>query len=463
MSDKGAENWRERDRKVLWHPFTQHNLWEEEDFPVIVSGEGAYIYDADGNRYLDGISSLWLNVHGHRRPEIDRAIKDQLDRIAHSTYLGQSHPPGIELAERLVDIAPGELSRVFYSDDGSTAMEIAVKLAYQYWCQGENPLPGKHYFIKLANAYHGDTIGSVSVGGMDLFHATYRPLLFPTITVHAPYCHRCHLPKRHVPGMMSQDECEDGSGCLDEIEAVLKDRWREVAGIVIEPIVQGAAGMVIQPEGFLAGVRELCDEYGVLMICDEVAVGFGRTGKMFACEHEEVGPDIMAVGKGITGGYLPLAATLATEEVFDAFRGAYHADNTFFHGHSYTGNQLACAAALASLDIFDKDETLKNVEKRAEQAQKWLMTRMWEAEHVGDVRQIGLMMGIELERDPYAKEPYPVEEMMARRVILAAREKGVIIRPLGDTIILMPPLCITEDQLEDLLEATYESIREVTE
>ncbi len=455
MSD--SEHWRERDRRVLWHPFTQQRLWADVDFPVITAGEGVYLEDADGRRYLDGVSSLWLNVHGHKRPEIDEAVKRQMDRVSHSTFLGLSHPPGIELAERLVELTPPGVSRVFYSDDGSTAMEIALKMAYQYHVQADPPAPERHYFVTLRDAYHGDTIGSVSLGGIDLFHQVYRPLLFPAISAPKPDCRRCRVlsPER-------AEACRAGSGCLDAMDAILSERARETAAVVIEPRVQGAAGMIVQPEGFVLGVRKLCDKHGVLMIADEVATGFGRTGEMFACQKEGVTPDIMASGKGITGGYLPLAATMTTEAVFERFLGPTHGERTFFHGHSYTGNQLGCAAAIANLDLFAERGILENVRERAARAES-RRSSFESLAHVGEFRREGLMMGLHLESDPARLEAYPPEAMTARKVILKAREKGVIIRPLGDTVILMPPLCIGEEDLDKLLEAAHESIEEVTE
>jgi len=451
LTDRDGKNdqagWRARDRKALWRPFTQHLLWDEEDFPVIVRGEGVYLYDVDGNKYLDGVSSLWVNVHGHCRPEIDRAIRDQLGRIAHSTFLGLSHPPGIELAERLIALAPEGLTRVFFSDDGSTAMEIALKMAYQYWSQQDPPQPESRFFITLDQAYHGDTIGSVSLGNIDLFHQTYRPLLFPTISVPAPNCRICsdspgekdtHSVFPHEKPYSIQHGfrtdlgkgCEHGGGCLAEIDRVLSERTNEVAGVVIEPLVQGAAGIVVQPEGFVRGVWELCDHYGVLMIVDEVATGFGRTGTMFACEREGVTPDIMALGKGISG--------------------------------SYTANPLGCAAALASLDIFEKENVLENVKQRAEQAAGWL-DKIMELSHVAECRQAGLMMGIEIEEDPHQMVPYSSELMMGRRVALAARERGLIVRPLSDVVVVMPPLCVTAEELDRIMEIAMESIREVTD
>lgn len=456
MKQTGIQkNWRSRDRKVLWHPFTQHRLWESEDFPVIASGDGIYLEDVEGNKYIDGVSSIWLNVHGHRKPEIDREIVEQLHRMAHSTFLGLSHPSAILLAEKLTEISPPGISRVFYSDNGSTAMEIALKMAYQYWCQQKKPQPDRNMFVRLTNAYHGDTIGAVSVGGIEAFHATYYPLIFPTLAAPAPYCRRCPLPEY-------EPDCKAGSGCLAELERIISENSDRVAGVVIEPRVQGATGIVVQPEGFIRGVRELCDNYGVLMVADEVAVGLGRTGHMFACESEEVTPDLMAIGKGLSGGYLPMAATLTTEDVFNSFLGPDHHTNTFFHGHSFTGNPLGCAASLASLDLFEKEGVIEKVRERSEQAREWL-GRIAELSHVGEARQAGLMMGIEMEEDPASKTPYDPSLMMGRRAIMAARRRGLIIRPLSDVVIVMPPLCVTEAELNTIMQITMESIREVTE
>ena len=327
------------DHDHLWHPFTQQQAWCEEEPLVIERAEGSHLIATDGRRYLDGVSSLWCNVHGHRHPGIDRAIRDQLDRVAHSTMLGLSHPGAAELAARLVELAPPGLSRVFYSDSGSTATEIALKMAFQYQQQRGGQHVRRTSFVHLRDAYHGDTIGSVSVGGIDLFHATYRPLLF----------------KAHA--------AEPGDA--GDLERILALHEEEVAAVIVEPLVQGAAGMLVHPPGYLRAVRELCDAFGVLLICDEVATGFGRTGTMFACEQEQVAPDLLCLAKGLTGGYMPLAATLATERVYEGFLGAPEEQRTFFHGHTYTGNPLACAAALASLDAFESERTLGACSRRS--------------------------------------------------------------------------------------------------
>lgn len=438
------------DRRYIWHPFTQMRDYERMEPVIIEKGDGPYLIDIYGRRYLDGVSSLWVTVHGHRRKEIDQAIIDQVGRISHSTLLGLTNPPAIKLAEKLVEITPAGLDRVFYSDNGSTGCEVAIKMAFQYWQhRGERK---RQRFISFKNAYHGDTLGAVSVGGIDLFHEAFRPLLFPALRAEAPYCYRCSLGLR-------REGC--GLACLGVLEDILSRHHEEVAALIIEPMVQGAAGMLVQPAGFLTRVRELCTRYGILMIADEVAVGFGRTGKMFACEHEGVRPDIMVLAKGITGGYLPLAATLTTEEIYQAFLGEYHEFKTFFHGHTYTGNPLACAAALASLAIFERDRTLEQLAPKISMLAKGLKRFEW-LSAVGEVRQCGFMVGIELVADKETKTPFPPQEKVGQRVILEARRRGVIIRPLGDVIILMPPLCISEGELEVLLEVVYESIAEVT-
>ncbi|MBB4662735.1 adenosylmethionine-8-amino-7-oxononanoate aminotransferase [Conexibacter arvalis] len=415
------------DREVLWHPFTQQLGWSEEAAPIIARAEGATLFDTDGNAYIDGVSSLWCNVHGHRHPAIDAAIRAQLDRVAHTTMLGLSHPPAIELARRLRDLAPAGLTRVFYSDSGSTAVEIAVKMAFQWWAQrGE---PARTRFVCLENAYHGDTLGSVSVGGIDLFHSRYRPLLFDALRVAA--------------------------GDAEALERTLARHGAEVAAVIVEPLVQGAAGMLLQPPGYLRAVRELCDRHGVLLICDEVATGFGRTGRMFACEHEQVSPDLMCVAKGLTGGYLPLAATLATEAIHDGFLGAHADYRTFFHGHTYTGNPLACAAALATLELFDSERTLEMLQPKIVLLERELAARVAPLEAVAEIRQRGFMVGIELAGfDPALRTGH--------RVTLAARRRGAIVRPLGDVVVLMPPLSIAPEQLRRLVEITAGAIAQAT-
>lgn len=418
----------ESDRRHVWHPFTQQQSWCEEEAPLVIDhGQGTNLYDTEGNQYIDGVSSLWCNVHGHRHPAIDAAIRAQLDRIAHSTMLGLSHEPAIELAERLVALAPGGLQRVFYSDSGSTAVEIALKMAFQWWAQrGERRRTG---FICLENAYHGDTLGAVSVGGIDLFHSVYRPLLFDTWAAR--------------PGDPAH------------MAALLGEHAGEVAAVIVEPLVQGAAGMLTAPHGYLRAVRELCDAHGVLLICDEVATGFGRTGTMFACQQEDVTPDLLCVGKGITGGYLPLAATLATEQIYAGFLGRPEELRTFFHGHTYTGNPLACAAGIATLETFERERTLQALQPKIELLGRLLEHRVAVLPGVAEIRRRGFMVGIELAAQPGAAR-------VGHEVTLAARRRGAIIRPLGDVVVLMPPLAISESELRRLVAITAASIAEVT-
>ncbi|MCL5737017.1 MAG: adenosylmethionine--8-amino-7-oxononanoate transaminase [Actinobacteria bacterium] len=441
------------DKRYIWHPFTQMKDWLARKPIIIAEGFGSYLKDVEGNVYLDGVSSLWVTVHGHRRKEIDQAIIAQIGQISHSTMLGLSNVPAIRLARRLVQIAPAGLTRVFYSDSGSTAVEIALKMAFQYWQQCPDPRPRKNRFISFKNAaYHGDTIGSVSVGGIDLFHATYRPLLFPTFQVEAPYCYRCFKG-------LSHPRCE--MACIEDLEATLGEHHEEVAGLIIEPLVQAAAGMLVAPPGYLSRVRDLCSKYDVLMIADEVAVGFGRTGRMFACEHEDVHPDLMTVAKGITGGYLPLAATLVTERIHNAFLGDVDEKKTFYHGHTYTGNPLACAAANANLDVFENDRTLETLQVKIDRLRASLQ-RFSDLEHVGDVRQCGFMVGIELVHDGASRTAYPTVENVGVKVILQAREMGLIIRPLGDVIVIMPPLSVSDEELDRIIDIVYESVQRVT-
>ena len=391
---------------------------------MIDRAEGVELIDTDGRRYLDGVSSLWCNVHGHRHPAIDEAVREQLDRVAHSTMLGLSHPGAAELAARLIEVAPPGLSRVFYSDSGSTAVEVALKMAFQYWQHRGGQHVRRARFICLEDAYHGDTIGSVSVGGMELFHSAFGPLLFEA---------------HHAP-----------PGDIEAMERLISRREEEVAAVVIEPLVQGAAGMITHPPGYLRALRRLCDRHGLLLICDEVATGFGRTGTMFACEQEGVSPDLLCVAKGLTGGYMPLAATLATERIYEAFFGSYSEFKTFFHGHTYTGNPLACAAALASLEVFHRERTLVRLQPKIRLLSESL-AEVEEMNEVSEVRQCGLMVGIDLgEHDP--------ELGLGHRVALEARKRGVIVRPLGDVIVLMPPLAISKQDLRRLVDVVAESI-----
>ncbi len=436
------------DKRYLWHPFTQQQDWEAEPQVLITEAEGCYLIDSEGRHYLDGVSSLWANVHGHRHPVLNAAIRQQLDRMAHSTMLGLTHPTAIQLGKRLVELAPGGLSRVFYSDTGAAAMEIALKMAFQYWQQAASPQPHKTAFLSITNAYHGDTVGAMSVGGIDSYRHTYAPLFFPTIAVDSSVactcgkdCTSCNVP------------------CLDELERTIMQHAHELAAVIIEPLFQGAGGIRVYPKGYTRAVWEVAKHYNVLFIVDEIATGFGRTGKLFACEHEDIEPDIMALAKGISGGYLPLAATLVTEEIYQAFLGP---GRTFYHGHTYTGNALACTAALANLDIFEQEHTLEKLQPRIEQLRQGL-EGLCALPMVADTRQCGFVAGIELARRKNRQTPFPPDQKIGVRVIKEARKRGVILRPLSDIIVLMPPLAISEQELATLLNMTGEAILAVAQ
>ncbi|MBE7444163.1 MAG: adenosylmethionine--8-amino-7-oxononanoate transaminase [Planctomycetia bacterium] len=438
------------DKQYLWHPFTQMQDYGKETPLIIEEGSGIFIKDVDGKEYIDGISSMWCNIHGHRKKEIDDAIKKQLGKIAHTTLLGPSNIPAIELAKKLAEVVPPGLKKVFYSDNGSTANEVALKMAFQYW--QHKGCKGKTQFVALQYGYHGDTIGTMGVGGIDIYHKVFQPLYFKTHFAPAPYCYRCPLGKQDRDCTLQ---------CLDELENLLKNNADQIAAMIMEPLVQGAGGMIIHPTGYLSGARALCRKYNVLFILDEVLTGFGRTGKMFACLHEDVVPDIMSLSKGINGGYMPLAATLATDEIYNAFLGEYAELKTFFHGHTYTGNPLGCAAALASLELFEKEHILDNLAPKIKHMQTKLNS-FKSLEHVGDVRQCGLISAIELVTDKTTKEPYPWVERVGIQVCHEARKRGLLIRPLGHIIVIMPPLSIKVDELKRMLDIIYESIQIIT-
>jgi len=435
----------------VWHPFTPHSVYRADDPLMVVAGESHYLVDADGSRYLDGVASLWCNLFGHRRPEIDAAIRAQLDRIAHSTLLGNASAPAVTLARRLVGLAPAGLTRVFFSDDGSTAVEVAAKMAYQYWQQADGGRGrARTAFLTLDSAYHGDTIGSVSLGGIDLFHQRYRPLLFETIRAPSPYTYR-------APAGHSADSY--GEWCIAELERLVRANAEQLAAVVLEPGIQGAAGMIVQPEGFVRRVRAVTRETDTLLILDEVATGFGRSGRMFASEREGVAPDLLCLAKGLTGGYLPMAATLTTERLFEAFLGPPAEGRTFFHGHTYTGNQLAAAAAHATLDIFEREGILERLQATIRHMAEALST-LADLAAVGEIRQYGLAAGIELVADRATRTPFPPAERRGMRVCRAARRHGVFLRPLGDVIVVMPPLTITDEEIERIETALRAAIPE---
>jgi adenosylmethionine-8-amino-7-oxononanoate aminotransferase len=443
------EQW---DRDHVWHPFTPMQSYAEEPPLIVARADGCFLYDLDGRAYLDGVSSLWCNVHGHRVPRLDDAVRRQLDAVAHSTLLGISNVPAIVLARRLVELAPPGLTHVFYSDDGATAVEVALKMAFQYWRQCPTPRPEKTRFLALHSAYHGDTLGDVSVGDLARFHHLFAPLLFPTVRAPSPYCYRCPLG-------LERATC--GIACVAELEELVRRHADTLAAVVIEPLVQAAAGMITAPDGYLRRVREVTKEHDVLLIADEVAVGCGRTGTMFACSQEDVVPDFLCLAKGLTGGYLPLAATLTTDAIYRAFLGPPSAGRTFYHGHTYTGNPLGAAVALASLDLLAEPDGLPALPAKVRRLAEHL-DRLRALPIVGDVRQRGLLAGIELVRDRATKKRFPPEQRVGARVCQLAREQGVLLRPLGDVIVLMPPLAIDLALLDRLADVVYNSLVRVS-
>lgn len=421
----------------MWHPFTQQSRWLSDRPMVVDRAEGMYFWDTDGTRYLDGVSSLWVNVHGHRRPEIDRAIVEQLGRLDHTTFLGLTHEPGIVLAEKLLATAPAGLDRVFYAGDGASAVEAALKIAYQAHAQNSGPRP---LYAHIAEGYHGDTLGAVSVGGIGLFHQTYHPIMLETRTVGSPGV--------LTPG---QDRVARAHEILAELETLFAAEGDRICALVVEPMVQAAGGMLTHDAEFLRGARRLTAEYGIYLVADEVATGIGRTGLMWACEHAGISPDLLTCGKGLTAGYLPMSAVLASGELYDAFLGTPESGRTFFHGHSYTANPLAAAAAIANLDLMAAEGTVAHAAWVGEQLDRRL-TPLAESGSVLEIRRMGTMTGIEVPA---------VGERTGFEICQEARRHGVWVRPLGDVVVLMPPLAIGEDDLDLLVGTVTDAIRTV--
>lgn len=437
----------------LWYPFTQMQGLRGDDLLYVRRGEGNYLVDEANRHYFDAISSMWVNLFGHSRREITEAIKDQATLLPHTSIFGQTHAPALELAARLVEVAPPGLEHVFFSDDGSTAVEAALKMAFQYWQQASDARPGRTRFVALEHGYHGDTLGAVSVGDIEHFHRLYRPLLMDVMRSPSPYCYRCSLRKEASTCSME---------CVATLDQLLSTHVSEVAAVIVEPLVQAAAGMIVHPAGCLKRIAETCRRYDVFLIADEVAVGFGRTGNLFACQGEDVTPDILCLGKGLTGGYLPMAATMTTDRVYRGFLAPHQEQKTFFHGHSYTGNPLAAAAALASLEIFSTDDVLRSMQPRIAHLSRRLQ-ELRGLEHVGDVRQCGFIVGIELVRDRATREPFAWSDRVGLRVSEKARQRGVILRPLGHVIYYFLPLTTTADEIDHLVSVTVEAIQLVTE
>jgi len=458
------------DRQYVWHPFTQMRDWLKSEPIVITKGKGAVLEDVHGRKYLDANSSIWTNLHGHNHPKLSAAINAQLLKIAHSSALGLANEPASLLARELVDAAnrPNlpRLGKVFYSDDGSTAMEVALKLAYEFtWRSGRSKTPR---FLSLQGAYHGDTIGAVSLGHIDLFHKSYRGLLFKTDSVPSPYCYRCPHNRAKPDRADAREYRKCNWECVDEVEKRFKARRRQdnpYAAMVVEPLIQGAAGMIPQPGGWLKRVDQIVRQDGALLVADEVLTGFGRTGvprgrSLFACHHEQVQPDLMALAKGMTGGYLPMAATLVTQKIFDAFLGEYSEFKAFFHGHSYTANQLGSAASLTSLELLQSTASVLS-RITLQHALSENLARLWQLPHVGDIRQVGLIAGIELVKDWRTRERFPLRDRVGARVCEAMARRGVLTRPIGDVIVIMPPYCTTPTQVETIVSALVSAISQV--
>ena len=418
---------------------------------VVVHADGHYLVDDRGRRLFDGTSALWCNLFGHRVPEIDAAVAEQLGRFAHTTLLGTTHPGVATLARRLVEIAPRGLNHVFFSDNGATAVESALKMAFQYrlLTQGKDAAQ-RAVYLSLDNAYHGDTLGAAAVGGVELFHDIFKPILLPSLKTPSPYCYRCPIDK--TPAECSID-------CADELEQALARAGGNVCAVIIEPGVQAAAGMLTLPDGFLSRTAAACRKHGALLILDEVATGFGRKGTLFACQREGVTPDLLCVAKGLTGGYLPVAATLATDRIYDAFLGRYDEYRHFFHGHTYTGNALGCAAALATLGLLADGEIVREVEQKAAVLRTALLP-LAAHRHVGDVRQAGLMVGIELVADRESKRSFAPGDRVGYHLCLSLRDRGIFLRPLGDVIVLMPPLSSTDAELGHLAASVHAAVVE---
>jgi adenosylmethionine-8-amino-7-oxononanoate transaminase len=444
--------WARWDKQYIWHPFTQQQQWEADpDLVVIERGQGTQLIDVQGRSWLDGVSSLWCNVHGHRVPALDQALQTQLKKIAHSTFLGLTNVPAIELARTLIHLAPRGLQRVFYSDSGSEANEIAMKMAFQYWKQQEPARSSKKMFLTFQDGYHGDTIGSVSMGGITLFHGIFEPLLFKTIRLPNPQSSKGQFPNQPQRWL---------AFCVQQVKRALQRYHTQLVAVHMEPLISGAGGMLLHPKGFLKKIRQLCDQYQVLLIVDEVATGIGRTGTWFACEQEQVTPDLLCVAKNLTGGYLPLAATLTTEKIYKAFWGAPHAKKTFYHGHTFTGNPLACAVATANLRLIQKHHLLKSVRQKSQWLQNALKT-LQSHPYVLETRLVGLMGGIEIVQNKKTRAPFPDHLQVGVRICHEARKYGILLRPLGDVIVLMPPLAISMKDLKRLVEGIQSSLNHV--
>lgn len=440
---KKRDNWLKKDLRYIWHPYTQMKDCQKLPPILIEKAKGIKLYDNKGNFYYDTISSWWCNVHGHNHPRIKEAITRQLQSLDHVLFAGFTHKTAILLAERLISITPQTLTKIFFSDNGSTAVETALKMSFQYWQNiGKK---GKTKFLSLDYAYHGDTIGTMSIGALSLFNKIFRPLFFASFKVPSPYCYRCPMGKmRHSCNIE----------CIAPLEKTLSEKNTEIAALIIEPLVLAAGGMIIYPVEYLRKAAELTKRYNVHLILDEVATGFGRTGKMFACEYANVQPDFMCLSKGITAGCLPLGATLSTKKIYQAFYADYEKKKTFYHGHTFTGNPISCAAALASLKIFKEEDTLNKVKKLIPVFYAGIQ-RFRALPFVGDVRFLGMAGAIELVKDKRTKQPFKFKDRIGLKVYQEGLKERLILRPLGNIIYLYLPLCIKETEMTTVLEKTF--------
>jgi adenosylmethionine-8-amino-7-oxononanoate aminotransferase len=449
----------QKDRQFVWHPFAQMKDYENEHFPIIDKAKGLFLWDVDGNRYYDTNSSWWVCLHGHSHPRINEAIRRQLERLEQVNFGSFTHEPGIELAAELVSRTPEGLNKVFYSDNGSTAVEVALKMSFQYWQQVGRPMKSK--FVYIENSYHGDTIGSVSVGGVDLYHKLYRPLLFETYAAPSPHVYgwaRKHgYASEEMSSRRSSLEWSIAEDCVEQalsgLGRLLEEKHETISAVILEPMIQAAGGMMIHPASYVQGVRRLCDQYQVHLIADEVATGFGRTGKMFACEHADITPDFICLSKGLTAGYVPMAVTMTTDEIYQAFYDDYDKLKTFFHGHSFTGSPVAAAVALESLRIFDEESVLEKAQGTSAMLHREVQ-RFWNRPHVGDIRGIGHIAAIELVENPASGKTFPFERRMGREVFKAGLKEGLFLRPLGDLVYFWLPLSVTEEEIHDMVDRT---------
>ncbi len=439
----------ERDLRHIWHPCTQ--MKDHEDFPPIVisRAQGVWLYDVEGNRYLDAVSSWWVNLFGHANKRLSAVLADQATKLEHVIFAGFSHEPAIELAERITKLAPTGLERVFFADNGSSSIEVALKMSFQYHQQTEHPKKTK--FVTLSDAYHGETLGALALGDLDLYSKIYKPILMDTIRVQGPDCYRCPFGK-------VRDTC--ASECYTEMETVLHKNHDKIAAVIIEPMIQAAAGMKMYSPEYLKKLRTTCSNLNIILIADEIAVGFGRTGNMFACEHASISPDIMCLSKGLTAGYMPLSLTLCTDKIYQAFYSDYSKMKAFMHSHSYTGNPLACRIACESLKIFKEDKILQN--NMAKSKMIGAVTKKFadRVKQIGEIRQLGMVLAIELVKDNTTKEPFPLSERIGYKIYKRALKKGVLIRPLGNVIYFIPPYIINDEEITFMVENAFQSIEE---